>query len=155
MPPIRLGLTFNIDQFGQDFVTGGNDARVGLKCPLGGNHFDKFLGQVDIGHLDGAGADTAQPAALGNPYHGLAGIPRLGIQVFAHFVDAVIIGEIRQHHLIQWCQLPIGIAAGHDPGFINRNPPQHPDVYPFWVWKVVIKGAAYWVRSPFVTTGGV
>ena len=41
-------LSFNIDQLGQYFITGGDHPRICLKCTLGGDHLDELLGEVDI-----------------------------------------------------------------------------------------------------------
>jgi hypothetical protein len=53
-------LTLDVDQFGEDFVAGCDHPRIRLKGPLGRDHFDKLLGQVDIRHLDRTGTDAAE-----------------------------------------------------------------------------------------------
>lgn len=44
-------LTFQVDEFLQHFVRRGDDAGVGLKRPLGYDHFRELCRQVDVGHL--------------------------------------------------------------------------------------------------------
>jgi hypothetical protein len=66
-------LSLDIDQFVQDFVTGGNDPGIGLKRARGGNHLYELLGQIDIGHFKRAGTDVSQAAVTGDSRHLLSG----------------------------------------------------------------------------------
>ena len=44
-------LSFQIDQFLEDFIRRGDHAGVGLETPLRGNHVDEALAKIDIRQL--------------------------------------------------------------------------------------------------------
>ncbi len=70
-PPLQAGavfgvghmfdscLTFEIDQFTEHFIGGGDDSGVGLKTTLGGDHFDELGCQVDGRLFQGVGEQAA------------------------------------------------------------------------------------------------
>ena len=84
-PKPKVSLPFNVDQLRQYFITGCNDPGIGLKGPLGGYHLDKFLGQINIRHLQRAGTDITQPAVSGYSGQRLSRRQRFLIQILTHF----------------------------------------------------------------------
>lgn len=56
LPPLRVRppLPFQIDEFLQHFIAGGDRAGVGLERTLSNDHIHEFLAEVHVGLLDRA-----------------------------------------------------------------------------------------------------
>ena len=46
---IMFASAFQVDEFLQDFIAGGDDSGAGLKAALGGDEVGKFIRQIHVG----------------------------------------------------------------------------------------------------------
>src|ERR1700736_6933277 len=65
------------DGLGQ-LIGRGDDLRVGLECPLRGDHIHQLLGEVDVGTFQRTRLNAAESGRCGGARHDRAGAEGLG-----------------------------------------------------------------------------
>src|SRR5690606_1529968 len=90
----------------------GDDAGAGAEAGGGADEVDELVGELDVGELQGAADDLARAAGGGADHGGDAAVDGGPVEVAAHFLQALVVGEHGEWDASEGSEQAVGEDAG-------------------------------------------